>query len=147
MSDDHESEQKIQNSGLEQNHQWRLGLTILLVGYWSALFISTHIPMPELGSLPQNSDKLMHFVAYAGLAFLLGARVSVSSPLTGKLAGKIFAITSVYAVIDELLQTIPFLHRTGDPFDALADCLGSVIGLLLLFLVRTWLDRKQKQRS
>ena len=135
------------NPEIEQNQRWRFVLTVLLVGYWCALFISTHIPMPKLGSLPQNSDKLMHFVAYAGLAFLLGARWSVSSPLTGKLAGKVFGITAVYAVIDELLQTIPFLHRTGDPFDALADCIGSVIGLLLLFLVRTWFDRMQKQRS
>ncbi len=110
--------------------------TIALAGYWAALFVSTHIPMPDLGDLPKNSDKIMHFVAYAGLSFLIGFRWSFGRGLTRQIAARVFAITAAYAVVDELLQTIPVLHRTGDVYDVLADCCGSLIGLSLLFGVR-----------
>lgn len=116
-------------------HHRRL-LTWLLAGYWVTLFVSTHMRMPNLGDLPRHSDKMMHFVAYAGLSFLLALRWSVARRLTWRHYGIIFAITAVYAVIDELLQTIPALNRTGDPLDALADCCGSAIGLGLFALSR-----------
>ncbi|GAB4143349.1 MAG: VanZ family protein [Planctomycetaceae bacterium] len=123
----------------------RLGVTIVLVAYWLTLFISTHIPMPDLGDLPDHSDKVMHFVAYAGLSLLLGIRWSLMSPLTWRARIIIFSITVGYAVIDELLQTIPALHRTGDIYDVLADACGSLIGLMLLVIIQPVTNRLRKR--
>lgn len=131
-----------QPNGIRSPTWYRRGVTIALAGYWSALFVSTHTPMPDLGDLPENSDKVMHFVAYAGLSFLLGWRWSLNAAFTPALAARVFGITAVYAAVDELLQTIPMLNRTGDVLDALADCCGSLIGLALLYaflkLTRRW---------
>ena len=54
--------------------------------------------------------------------------------MTPKHYFSIFAITAVYAVIDELLQ-IP-VGRNADVYDALADGAGSLIGLATLFATR-----------
>ena len=43
----------------------------LLVGYWLALVVGTHWPLPpEMMGLGE-SDKLLHFSAYSGLALLV----------------------------------------------------------------------------
>jgi VanZ family protein len=108
----------------------------LLVLYWIALFIGTHMPMPQLPQLPENSDKVMHFVAYAGLSFLFLLWKSLKKPLEKPLAlSDILAITGIvalYANIDELLQ-IP-VNRFCDPYDVLADWTGMFIGIVLYFI-------------
>ena len=119
-------------------------LAALLIVYWVTLFVATHIPMPDLGDLPPHSDKLMHFVAYGGLSFLLGLWWTASSRLTLRTAIGVFAVTVVYAVVDELLQTIPALHRSGDPYDALADACGSVLGLTALAAAQ-WCYRRLRR--
>lgn len=108
---------------------WVLGGLVL---YWTALFISTHTPMPDTPDFPHNIDKVAHFVAYAGLAFLLGLWFAVTRPISFRDYVVVFGVTVVYSIADELLQAIPFLHRTADPWDVLADWVGSAIGLVLL---------------
>lgn len=135
-------EQQVTDDQTAKTIHWPRRLcTIALAGYWAALFVSTHMPMPDLGDLPKNSDKIMHFVAYAGLSFLIGLRWSFGRRLTMTLAARVFAVTFAYAIIDELLQTIPALNRTGDVYDVLADCCGSLIGLSLLAVVRAAVRR------
>ena len=96
----------------------------LLALYWIALFMGTHSPVPPSEvALPEGSDKLIHFVAYFGLACLLGLFRG-----TQKWASS-FAIIAVFAMIDELLQ-IP-VGRSCDVADGLADWLGAAIGIVL----------------
>lgn len=104
----------------------------LLLVYWIALAIGTHIPDPDIPDLPDNSDKVMHFVAYAGLCFFFCLWKSSQGPLSRSDLLKITGIIAIYATIDELLQ-IPF-NRFCDPLDALADWAGIVIGLLIFYL-------------
>ena len=45
---------------------------VVLVFYWIQLFILTHIQLPQGLRIRPGMDKLVHFGAYTGLAFLLG---------------------------------------------------------------------------
>ena len=113
-----------------------------LIAYWILIFISTHIPMWLLtGTVPRHSDKLAHFVAYAGLMFLirtwqwLAERNRTALPKKTLYTVWLASLVVVtYSVFDELLQ-IP-VQRTADPLDALADWVGGAIGLLLFAVVR-----------
>ena len=108
----------------------RMGLAIAVAGYWLALFIGTHIPrIPKALEMP-GSDKWQHFVAYAGLAFLLAAWRSFGKPLTWKLALGVAAIVIGYGIVDELTQ-IP-VGRDAEFNDWLADSVGTGIGLGVL---------------
>ena len=84
---------------IKENHLRIISGPILTV-YWIALFIATHIPMPQLPDLPEHSDKAMHFVAYAGLGFLfllwrsMKGSISLSTILTAS------GIIAIYANID-----------------------------------------------
>ena len=132
----------------EQSKTWKRRLpAALLIVYWGSLFVGTHMPIPKMGGQPRHLDKLMHFGAYAGLSFLLGLWWSGGRRLNRPLALKVFAVTAAYAVVDELLQTIPFVHRQGDVLDFLADCLGSLIGLAAFAFWQAMLRRKSDDRE
>ena len=77
------------------------------------------MPVPA-GALPGGSDKLIHFMAYLGLACLLGLFRGPEKWVSS------FAIVAGFAIIDELLQ-IP-VGRCCDVADGLADWLGAVAG-------------------
>jgi VanZ family protein len=109
-------------------------LTVIVVGYWLALFLGTHVPrIPTALQMP-GGDKWQHTVAYAGLACLLAARRSFGKPLTWRLALGVAGVVIVYGAIDELTQ-IP-VGRDAEFKDWLADSLGTLIGLGLFTLVR-----------
>ena len=91
----------------------------LLVIYWTALFIGTHMPVPS-GVLRGGSDKVIHLLAYAGLACLLGLWRGPEKWRSS------LAVVCLFAVIDELLQ-IP-VGRSCELADAVADWLGAAIG-------------------
>ncbi len=103
--------------------------------YWLAMFLATHMEMPEVKSAPQHTDKAVHLVMYAGFAFLLSAWRSARKPETPKLALLVFAAAAIYAALDEILQ-IPIESRTADVWDFVTDLIGASLGLLLFWLVR-----------
>lgn len=122
-----------------------------LAVYWIALFVMTHLP-PEMLSrllfnlfssgdevLDEGGDKTMHFVAYAGLAFLFTSFLwfrGVEEFQRWKLT---FLVLGSYAIIDELLQ-IPF-RRTADVRDCIADWVGVAIGSCCFLMARWLIDR------
>lgn len=94
--------------------------------YWTAIFVGTHMPV-DARVLGPFYDKILHFGAFAGLAFLLAAALRAlrrrrGSPLLP------WAIAAVYGCIDELTQmAIPGRHAGfGDWF---ADVLGAGAGV------------------
>jgi VanZ family protein len=116
-------------------HGLRIAI-IALLGYWSLLFISTHIPT-NLMAQWRLSDKLLHCVAFSGLSLLIAWAIPT---VRAKPAQNIFlaAVASVaYAGFDELSQ-IP-VGRHADWYDFYADCLGIVIGLSFYTAIRTYL--------
>jgi VanZ family protein len=114
----------------------RIGLVILLAIYWSSMFFGTHLPqMPQ--SLAGQSDKLLHFGAYCGLAILLlswritRGRVSIRQLLV------FWLMIGAYGIFDEVTQ--PLVGRDSDIKDWLADLTGAAIGLAVTWPVATWL--------
>lgn len=113
----------------------------LLVAYWTAIFVGTHLPARQV-SLSVN-DKVMHLGAFAGLAFLLGWVLAGSRPTWRVLAAS-WLIAACYAAVDEVSQMwIP--GRSCDVQDWLADLAGAGLGLvcyrLLLAAGRSWRRR------
>jgi len=125
--------------------RYRRIVAIILVCYWVALFIGTHGPAPNLSRLPENTDKGLHFLAYAGLAFLLGLWMSTRYAMRLRHYLAALALTAVYGVIDECLQLL--VDRHADIYDAYADWTGSVLGLSALYVVRRSMGRSSKVRG
>lgn len=105
-----------------------------LACYWIFLFASTHVKLPN-DALPRNSDKLAHFVAYAGLSFLLGLWMSLRLPMTAARYVFVFLVVAAYGAVDEVTQ-IP-VGRTADVWDWAADCVGTGLGLAALLVCRS----------
>lgn len=117
--------------------------TILLAAYWCLLFIATHIPKaPSLHI--QHIDKVFHFLAYAGLAFLLAWSLPTipNHPILNILLAAFISIS--YGVVDECLQ-IP-VGRTADILDWIADSVGAVSGLMAYGILRRWLMKRGKSQ-
>ncbi|HEG44181.1 MAG TPA: hypothetical protein ENH94_09055 [Phycisphaerales bacterium] len=106
--------------------------------YWPALFIVTHIPIPEIARKSGLSDKAMHFLAYLVLVSLTWLAISPYSKVQwGKvkcwlvLAGVVW-----YGAIDEWLQGR--VGRNADVHDFVADLLGAFFGLVVLSVFSFW---------
>ena len=77
-------------------------------------------PLVALPPAPEGSDKLVHFIAFAALAFPLAR--------TGRFGlMPVFIGASVYGGAIELVQ--PSLNRSADINDWVADIVGVVIGI------------------
>ncbi len=115
--------------------------TILLVIYWIAVFTATHLPKVGLPSYP-NADKIAHFVAFSGLAFLMAWAIPTrrDRPRWNVLVAAIVCLS--YGAFDEFTQ-IP-AGRTADIQDWFADCLGTTFGLTIYLISRAWLWRRQQ---
>ncbi|HEX4070088.1 MAG TPA: VanZ family protein [Planctomycetaceae bacterium] len=124
--------------------------TAVLACYWLAMFTGTHWPNFSLERYPQNTDKLLHFSAYAGLSFLIALRLACKRAraagellrlpsLAARDALWIMAVIVGYSVFDEVTQ--PYFGRTCDFFDALADWIGGSFGLGVFAVIRRLLRR------
>lgn len=113
--------------------------SVVLLAYWALIFIGTHLPSARMPHL-QASDKFYHFVAFAGLSFLLCWAIPSSRFSWGKILVLAAVIAMSYAVLDELTQQfIP--GRTCDIWDVCADSVGVVLGLIAYSLARLIVSR------
>ncbi|MBC8352845.1 MAG: VanZ family protein [Planctomycetes bacterium] len=117
--------------------------------YWIALFVGTHLPHGVRG-LGSVNDKLLHFGAYAGLAFLLAATLTTMRMRHGALLVPM-VVAAIYGCVDELTQmAIP--GRQADVADWAADVFGAglgvfAFGLLSLATARYFSSRSTIQRE
>ncbi len=105
----------------------------LLVSYWLAIFVMTHLPGPVLPDGPVGADKLVHAGAYWLLAVLMAARRWVAGSYRGRDWITLMAVIVVYAAFDELTQMIPVIHRHADWWDGVADVAGAMTGLAMFY--------------
>ncbi|MFN0198820.1 MAG: VanZ family protein [Planctomycetaceae bacterium] len=108
--------------------KWR---EILLGGYWLALFIATHIPVPqELGGmLEHNNDKLLHMGVYTILAVCWANWRHAVGGWSRKKTWQGILLLGFYGIADELIQ-IP-TGRSAELKDWLSDMIGIVLGFAI----------------
>lgn len=107
----------------------------VLAVYWIAMFIGTHVSLRESSTAFQIRDKVVHFGAFAGLAFLGAVYRQSRKGSVGWLEFVcILLVAAAYGVFDELTQ-IP-VGRTADPLDWLADVTGAASGLVAFLALR-----------
>jgi len=70
-----------------------------------------------------GSDKVVHLLLFAGLAFTTRWRF-------GPVAFGLAAVAG-YAALSEVVQAFALPGRSGDPYDVLADLAGAGLGCLL----------------
>ena len=114
-------------------------IIISLLFYWPFIFILAHIPIPQLVREAGVSDKIIHFVAYLVLVFLLWSAVSPDRKVAWRRAAVwwVLVVAVCYGVIDELLQGV-IAGRSCDAMDFLADLAGVLTGLVLLAFLTFW---------
>jgi VanZ family protein len=112
----------------------------LLAIYWVAMLVGTHMP-PRFKAGPEElGDKVLHFLAFAGLAWLIAMAWQTSTGILNRRHLRwIWIAVMLYAVLDEVTQ--PPFDRDASVWDLLADALGSATGLFVFTRTRHWFDR------
>jgi len=99
----------------------------LWVGLWSlalvALVVICLVPLDGLPPLPENSDKVEHLLGY----FILSA--AAVQLYRGRLLWQAAAALVVLGIAIEFAQGMT-AYRSADPFDALFNSLGVVLGMV-----------------
>jgi VanZ family protein len=114
-------------------------ILIPLLIYWPTLFVLAHIPIPQLVRKAGVSDKIIHFVAYLVLVFLLWFAIGSDRKVTWRRATAwwVLLVMVCYGVIDELLQGV-VSGRSCDAMDFLADLAGVLTGLIIFAVFTFW---------
>ena len=102
------------------------------------IFITTHIPVPQLVRSAGVSDKTLHVIAYLGLVFLWWTTISPHQKVNWKKA-KVWATLALmvwYGVMDEWLQH--YVGRGPSVYDFYADLAGTIGGLVILTVLSFW---------
>jgi VanZ family protein len=118
--------------GVLRRHRRALGVIFAL--YWCAMFVATHIPLPQVDAAPQNTDKLVHLVMYAGFAFLFSLWLSARTSWSRKIMLVVLCTSIGYAALDEILQ-MPLESRSAEVWDFVMDLLGAAMGLGMMSAV------------
>jgi VanZ family protein len=112
--------------------------------YWASLFVGTHLPK-GIGSLPDVNDKLMHYLAYAGLTFLLAAALT-SFRLRFRPLLIALLVAAVYGGFDELSQlAVP--GRKAELADWGANVFGATTGVVAFVLLIAMMKRFRKPEA
>jgi VanZ family protein len=118
---------------------------VLTAVYWVGIFTLTHLPPEKIAKAPKVWDKGAHFMAFFGLAAVLGAALLLTFPARRTMPLWVLAISMVYGAIDEVLQ--PLVRRDASVRDWVADLVGVVPAVLLLALVQHVLLRRSALRG
>jgi VanZ family protein len=105
---------------------WRLAF----LAYAAALVAGTHWPRLEIGTAAHPTDKIIHTLAFAGLTILL-ARTGWIRRLS-----TLALLMLLWAVVDELTQSIPGLGRSVSWKDVAAGYLGILVAVAWLWALR-----------
>lgn len=100
------------------------GAAIGLLGlYWLGLFVGTHIPVALKGA---GNDKMLHFLAFTGLAFLMSLGLGGRRP-SWRTFALVLVLGLTYGAFDEVSQML--VGRHCDFWDWCADALGTCAGM------------------
>jgi VanZ family protein len=100
--------------------------------YTISLVIASLVNLKKIPSLGSSfDDKIYHFMAYVGLAFLW--TIYFKSSTKKHIKAIVFTSVVLFGVILELIQHKLNPNRTYDNYDLLANCLGVIIGTLIVY--------------
>ena len=107
--------------------------TWIWLGYWSVLFVATHVPTGGVKLPVSGGDKVLHGLAFFVLA-LLGGRAAQErgQRLTPTWVIVWLGVYLLYGAIDELLQAL--IGRTASVADWVADGAGALAATLIVYL-------------
>lgn len=114
-------------------------IIFFLISYWLTLFISAHIPIPQVIREADISDKGLHTLAYLILTFLLCSTINPNKKVNWRKASAwwILLVVVLYGICDEVLQLF-VAGRTCDARDFLADLGGTLSALIVLSFFTFW---------
>ena len=110
-------------------------IAALLVMYWAALLVATHLPGSGGGLPPLIWDKALHAGAFTGLTFLLLLAWNWGRPATLVNYATVLLLVAGYGALDELTQLLVPL-RNADVWDWVADVIGAIGGAVFYALIR-----------
>ena len=119
-----------------------------LIIYCLAIFIQSAFPSPKsLPSFP-DSDKVMHFTAYAVMGCLFYRALMMTWPGWRPIRIIFFSVlfTTLYGAGDEIHQLF-VVSRTADLMDAAADFSGGTFGAVCFYLVMGFFGRRYRRPS
>ncbi|MHC4455632.1 MAG: VanZ family protein [Planctomycetota bacterium] len=108
---------------------------ILLLFYWPAIFILSHVPLTTVPPWVLKvgiSDKVLHYLGYLVLVFLLWCAISPDRKVSWRKATVWWVLFVVvwYGVCDEWLQS--YVGRSPNVMDFVADLAGALTALFIL---------------
>lgn len=116
-----------------------------------ALFILILIGLPG-NFVPQvpkfidlfSPDKIIHLFLFATLSFLLMRSLYMHKANKHRVFYILITLTFgiIYGVSTELLQFFVFIGRNANPFDALANIIGVILGIILFFKGDIFFNKK-----
>ncbi len=116
-----------------------IGYTILIIVASLGRFV--------MGVFPKgvaHSDKIGHFVAYAGFAFVWGVYfVKVLNFQLLKSSRLVFLWSVSFGVLMECCQWVFTSYRQFDYYDMLANTVGSLLGLLVFRVFFAFIKKRQ----
>ncbi len=88
-----------------------------------------------------DADKLEHLVGFGLPCFLVLLALHVRAAAAGRLLGTravavVVGLFVLHAGVSEVIQGELYTTRSGDPYDALADVVGTTLGLGAYLLLR-----------
>ncbi len=114
-------------------------IILSLIIYWPTLFILAHIPIPQVVREADVSDKVIHFLAYLILTFLLWSAINADKKVNWRKAAAwwILLVVVLYGILDEVLQRF-VAGRCCDTKDFISDLTATLTGLIILSIFTFW---------
>ena len=114
--------------------------TLVVIGYTLLLAMGSLMNVKHSVETPDNFDKVVHFTAYFGLAFLWMLWSIFNSTLHQdrfRLKKSLFiaVLAIIYGIFMELLQGVLTTYRELDGWDVLANSIGVVFALITVLLL------------
>ena len=120
---------------------------LLALGWAGLIFYLSSQPGTDKPMLFFGQDKLFHFIAFGTLGFLaMGAAKATAHGYSPRQVWLTIALVAVYGMLDEFHQHfVP--GRVADFYDVIADIVGGMSGVWVMYYLLKILSRRSLSRE